>query len=180
MAGLTISEDQAGTVLERAAAGDEVAFARIVAAHHADMRRVAYVVCHDAEMAEDACQQAWQISLRRLSSVREPASLRSWLVAVAANEARKLAGRQRKRWVIEGSVRPLAEEGRDPGDTIDQVDLARALAHLKPDDRALLALRYYADLDSTEIARLRGGSASGTRVRLARLLDRLRKELDHD
>jgi RNA polymerase sigma-70 factor, ECF subfamily len=177
---ISISEEQAGTVLERAAAGDEIAFAQIVATHHADMRRVAFVVCHDAEMAEDACQQAWQISLRRLSSVREPASLRSWLVAVAANEARKLAGRQRRRWVIEASVRPLSEEGRDPGDAIDQIDLARALAHLKPDDRALLALRYYADLDSTEIARLRGGSASGTRARLARLRDRLREELDHD
>ena len=67
------------------------------------MRRVAYVVCHDAEMAEDACQQACQISVRRLSSIREPAKVLSWLVAIAANEARKLAQRQRRLTVLEAN-----------------------------------------------------------------------------
>ena len=55
----------------------------------------------------------------------------------------------------------------------------RALAHLKPDDRRLLALRFVAGFDSTEIARHTGLSASGVRSRLARLLDRLRTEIDH-
>jgi len=165
-------------MLARAAAGDELAFARLVAAHHADMRRVAYVICHDVGMAEDACQQAWQISVTKLSGIREPARVRSWLVAVAANEARKIAQRQRRRNVIEARVRPLSDSRIDESHVIDQADLARALARLNPDDRMLIALRYYADLDSTQIAGLRGRSASGTRARLARILDRLRKELE--
>ena len=177
MAAVAIPDDPPGKILARAAAGDEVAFASLVADHHADMRRVAYVVCHDVEMAEDACQQAWQISVRRLGHVREPAKVRSWLVSVAANEARKLARRQRRRTVIETRVRGIAETRLEVSDAIDQVDLARALSRLSPDDRMLIALRYYADLDSTQIAGIRGGSASGTRARLARLLARLRKEL---
>jgi RNA polymerase sigma-70 factor, ECF subfamily len=175
---VAIPDDQTGAIVARAAAGDEVAFARLVAAHHADMRRVAYVVCHDLEMAEDACQQAWQISVKRLSDVRDPTKVRSWLVAVAANEARKISQRQRRRNVIEGRVRPISELRTDETQVIEQADLARALAKLSPDDRALIALRYYADLDSTQIAGLRGRSASGTRARLARILDRLRKELE--
>ena len=68
----------------------------------------------------------------------------------------------------------------DPADRITVVDLRRVLRGLTPDDRALLALRYVAGLDSTEIAAHLGGSASGVRSRLARLLDRLRLDLDHD
>jgi len=63
---------------------------------------------------------------------------------------------------------------------IDLVDLERALGRLEPDDRRLIAMRYVAGLDSTEIAAQLGGSASGVRSRLARLLDRLRTDLDHD
>jgi RNA polymerase sigma factor (sigma-70 family) len=178
MTAVAISDEQAGAILARAAAGDELAFTRLVAAHHADMRRVAYVVCHDVETAEDACQQAWQIAARRLSSIREPAKVRSWLVAIAANEARKLAKRQRRRNFLEANVRPIRDSRAEVTDAIDQADLAEALGRLSAEDRMLVALRYFADLDSTQIAAIRGGSASGTRARLARILDRLRKELD--
>jgi RNA polymerase sigma factor (sigma-70 family) len=60
---------------------------------------------------------------------------------------------------------------------VDALDLRRALAHLTPDDRTLLALRYVAGLDSSEIATLTKKSASGVRSHLAVLLARLRKEL---
>ena len=55
--------------------------------------------------------------------------------------------------------------------------LERVLARLDPDERRLLALRYLAGLDSTQIAREIGLSASGVRSRLSRLVDRLREEL---
>ena len=57
------------------------------------------------------------------------------------------------------------------------VDRAQRPRSLPVEDRALLALRYVAGLNSTELGRATGMSASGTRARLARLLDRLRSEL---
>ena len=48
---------------------------------------------------------------------------------------------------------------------------------MSPEDRALIALRYVAGFDSTELARALQMSPSGTRARLARLLGRLRSEL---
>ena len=72
-----------------------------------------------------------------------------------------------------------AAPGADPADRIGTVDLARALGGLKPDDRTLLALRFVAGLDSTEIAAQLHLSPSGVRSRLARLIERLRTELDH-
>lgn len=174
--GIAASQATEG-LLQRAAKGDEGAFVALVAEHHGDMRRVAFVVCRDALLAEDAAQDAWHIAWRRLSSVRDEARLHAWLVAIAANEARKLLGRRRRRRVIEGRVTPIEPPGRDPGHEPYRIDLAQALARLEPADRELLALRYVAGLNSFEIARLRGVSASGTRARLARLLARLRTEL---
>jgi len=61
--------------------------------------------------------------------------------------------------------------------SVDIVDLDRVLRGLKAEDRSLLAMRYAAGLDSAEIARQLGMSASGVRSRLARLLQRLREDL---
>src|SRR4051794_35643180 len=55
----------------RAAQGDEVAFARLVAENHASMARVAFVVCGDPELTRDAVQAAWSIAWRRLHTLRD-------------------------------------------------------------------------------------------------------------
>ena len=52
-----------------------------------------------------------------------------------------------------------------------------ALSTLSPDDRALIALRYLAGVETEAIARATGRTASGTRTRLSRLLTRLREEV---
>src|SRR4051794_23905797 len=70
--------------VRRAAAGDQDAFARLVTEHHATMRRVAFAIAADDEVAADAVQSAWSIAWRRLGSLRDPDQVRAWLVAVAA------------------------------------------------------------------------------------------------
>jgi len=160
-----------------AAAGDEIAFARLVAEHHASMARVAFVVCGDVEGARDATQSAWAIAWHRIPALRDPSRVRSWLVAIAANEARQLARRRRRMPVIDISDDLAGAMDADPGRSTDLIDLHRALRGLTSDDRALLALRFAAGLDSNEIAVQLGISASGVRSRLGRLLERLRTDL---
>lgn len=171
-----MEENLAGTVA-LAVAGDEVAFARIIRAHHDDMTRVCFVICGDLDVADEAVQAAWPIIWHKLGSLRDPDRLRPWLVSVAANEARQLVRRRRRRTVVELAVGDAATSGVDPAGRVGDLDLINALAGLDPADRALLALRYVAGFDSTELARATGRSPSGTRARLARLLDRLRTEL---
>jgi len=60
---------------------------------------------------------------------------------------------------------------------VGRLDLLDAFRNLKPEDRTLLALRYVAGLDSTEIGTLLRMSPSGVRGHLSRLLERLRREL---
>jgi RNA polymerase sigma factor (sigma-70 family) len=177
--GLTAETDAAAATIELAVAGDEVAFARIVAAHHEDMARIAYLVSGSTEVAEDAVQAAWAIAWRRLGSLRDPARLRPWLMSVAANEARQMTRGDRRRTVRELRVESPGAAQLTP-ERAALIDLANALARLDPRDRALIGLRYVADLDSAAIGREMGLSASGVRVRLHRLIGRLRKELGDD
>jgi RNA polymerase sigma-70 factor (ECF subfamily) len=178
MTGLARDAAMATSTIRLAAAGDAVAFARIVAAYHGDMTRVAYVVSGgDQELADDAVQAAWSVAWLKLGSLRDPERLKAWLVSVAANEARQACRRQRRRTVVEIAVGPPDGVARDPADRAAVLDLEDALRHLSPDERALLALRYEAGLDSTEIGALAGRPAATVRWRLFRLRDRLRREL---
>ncbi len=167
-----------GSTVRLAAAGDELACARLVEEHYGPMVRAAFVITGDTEIAREAVQAAWSVAWRELGKLREPERVRPWLVSIAANEARSLVRRQRRRTIVEISVGVDDRPRADPGIGIDLLDLGRALRRLDPDERRLLALRYVAGFDSTEIARQAGMSASGVRSRLSRLLDRLRRELD--
>ncbi len=170
-----MESEAAGTIIQRAIAGDEVAFARIVAAHHEDMSRISYLVSGSLDLAEDAVQAAWAVAFRRLGTLRDPARLRPWLMSVAANEARQMIRSSRRRTVRELIVGgPTSSPGPDRAALID---LGNALAHLDPKDRILIGLRYVAGLESEAIGREVGMSASGVRVRLHRLRARLREDL---
>jgi len=174
-------DDTLARAIPLAASGDQAAFARIVQAHHGDMTRVCYVICGDLDLADEAVQSAWPIVWKKLGTLKDPARLRPWLVSVAANEARQILRHQRRRTVVELSVSPGSDLAfADPAGRTADLDLVNALSKLDPDDRALLALRYVAGFNSTELAHATGRSASGTRARLARLLDRLRTELRDD
>jgi RNA polymerase sigma-70 factor (ECF subfamily) len=168
----------AATTVADAAAGDAAALARIVAAHHDDMASVCFVICGDREMAQDAVQAAWPVAWRKLESLRDPERLRPWLVSVAANQARQMMRRQRRHSVVEIDVADVESDRHDPSSRADLADLAAALRRLSPDDRSLVALRYVAGFDATEIGKAVGMSPSGVRTRLARLLARLRTELE--
>jgi RNA polymerase sigma-70 factor, ECF subfamily len=162
-----------------AGAGDEAAFARLVATYHADMARVAFVACGDRELAEDAVQSAWLVAWRKLASLQDPDRIRPWLLSVTVNEARQLV-RRRHGPVVAVQVDLPGDARGDPSTGIERLDLRRALAQLSPEDRALLAMRYVVDLTSDELATAVGTSPSTARTRLCRVVDRLRKELTDD
>ncbi len=167
-----------GETLSSAVAGDETAFARIVADYDDEMYRVCVAVCRDHAVAADAVQSAWAIAWKKLASVRDPASVRTWLVTVAVNEAKKLLKKRGRRSEVEhlGDA-PDQYATADPATGVAMIDLIAALERLEPDDRALLTLRYMAGFNATEIATALDARPDAVRQRLKRLVDRLREEL---
>jgi RNA polymerase sigma factor (sigma-70 family) len=176
MIGVVVAEaEPQRSIVERAIAGDEMAFARIVADHHEDMARMAYFVCGDLDIAEEAEQSAWAVAYRRLKDLREPDRLRPWLMSIAANEARQLIRSRGRRRVRELS---LGDQARPRAtDDVALIDLANAIGRLDPRDRAIVGLRFVGGFESAEIGRAMGMTASAVRVRLHRALERLRREL---
>jgi RNA polymerase sigma-70 factor, ECF subfamily len=171
-----VSHHPRASTVELARAGDEAAFAQLVATYHGDMARVAFVACGDRQLAEDAVQSAWLVAWRKLHSLRDPERVRPWLLSVTVNETRQLV-RRRRGPVVELDLHDPGDPRGDPSSGIERLDLRRALAHLSPDDRALLAMRYVAELGSDELGMAVGTSASTARTRLCRIVERLRKEL---
>jgi RNA polymerase sigma-70 factor (ECF subfamily) len=180
VSGDTLSATTGRTDAELAADGDDIAFERLVAAHQAEMVRVAYVITCDQSLANDAVQSAWTRAWRKLGSLRDQRHPRPWLLRIAANEARQVLRARRRFSVVEIDPALPAGSAADPAGAIARIDLVRALAHLSPEDRALLALRYVAGLDAEELGRLTGRTASGTRARLSRITARMRVELGDD
>jgi len=176
MNGQAMGSQTVASTVALAGAGDEAAFAQLVATYHADMARVAFAACGDRELAEDAVQSAWLIAWRKLHSLRDPSRVRPWLLSVTANEARQLL-RRRHGPVVEIEVEAPGDARSDPSAGIERLDLRRALAHLSPDDRALVAMHYVVDLSSDELGAAVGTSPSAARMRLSRIVERLRKEL---
>ena len=68
MNGQAMGGPTVASMVALAGAGDEAAFARLVATYHADMARVAFAACGDRELAEDAVQAAWLDGLEASST----------------------------------------------------------------------------------------------------------------
>ena len=175
-------EVQAAELVHAAATGDEAAFTELVSRHHQDMLRVAYVICRDPALAEDAAQAAWAIAWRRIGDVKDPTQIRagSWRSprtrpAGRCGRVGRASARSRS---ATSSSKGCPTSARTHWPTASRARIcAGSSQSLDPTDRALIALRYVAELSSDEIGRALGMSSSGARGRLSRLLLRLRGEL---
>lgn len=164
--------------VESAAAGDEYAFAHIIAELHDQVFGICMIVCRDRQMAEESAQSTWSQVWRKLRSVRKPDRLRPWVVSIAFNEAKQALRRTRRHSRLtapDGAID--VSGGVDPATGISGIDLHVALRDLDPVDRALLTMRYVYGFDATELSTALGMTPSGVRSRLERLLARLRREL---
>lgn len=171
------TSDAPEALVERALAGEEAAFARIVRKHREAMVRVALLVTGDVPGADEAVAAAWPPAWNRLARLREPARLEAWLCGIAAEEARRLV-RARAR-VAEARAAAATPDGEARGDRPAAGDagsdrpgaaaafsdlptaaadpaLATWLVGLPPGDRTLLALRHVAGLTPDELGRATG------------------------
>ncbi|CAN5640549.1 sigma-70 family RNA polymerase sigma factor [soil metagenome] len=168
--------DASEWLLERVRRKDEAAMTQLVGAHDGEMVRLCYLVCGDRELARDATQNAWQKLWQSPPRLREGPRLRSWLLSVAANEARQAVRRRavgRAKEIRAYGSGPMA----DPLSADLRLDLVSALASLNESERELLALRFVVGLSSAELGAHLGLSAEGARSRVHRAVVRLRAEL---
>ena len=161
---------------------DEVAAA--LARHGEAARHVALALIGPAD-AEDAAQEALVRGWQAWATLRDPAAIRPWLLRITVNICRdwrrgRYGTHQRLREPLEeADLRPLAFIVSHPGASFHTaaLDLRNAVNQLDEPLRVVVALRYYAGLDATEIGEAIGIPASTVRGRLSRALAILRASL---
>ena len=135
--------------------------------------RLAWLLPHDHAAAEDVVQDAFVRLRPRLATVEHrTAYLRTAIVNGCRDRARS-AGRADAGWRRLRVVTDVSSTDK-PSELLD------AVAQLPYKQRAVLVLRYWADLREEQIAEVVGVRPATVRSITSRALERLRKELPDD
>jgi RNA polymerase sigma-70 factor (sigma-E family) len=157
--------------------GDE-AYREFVAARIAPFRRVAFLMCGDWHLAEDAVASAlarlYVAWARVRDSERLEAYVRTMVVRAVVDEHRRPWRRERARYE-EAATGVDRTASPDPATAVtDRLLLRQALGQLPRRRRAVLVLRFYEGLSVEETADALGCTTGTVKSQTARALATLR------
>lgn len=155
--------------------GSSAAMARLYSLHWRGAYRAAYLVVHNATVAEDIAQDAFLAAVDALDRFDRRRPFRPWLHRIVVNRALDWARQEALRRRVDGAesvFEPLAPPEEIGGEMI------AALKELPAEQRAVVVLRHLLEYTPGEIARMLGLPRGTVNSRLRRGLDRLRKAAD--
>lgn len=172
-------------LIHRAQAGDQAAFRQLVDTYTPVIWRTAQALLPDRSSAEDALQESWLDVWRGLPRFQRGRPFRPWLLTIVA---RRCWMTTRRRTLPTISVEledadqlPSAER---VGDRLLRLEADQALQSvlvtLPAEQQRILELRYFADLELTEIALVMNTPLGTVKSRLHRALGILRKRLSQE
>jgi len=174
-------------LIARAKHGDVQAYEVLVQQHETLAFRVAYLITRDENEAADVAQEAFVRAYHALGSFRPGAPFRPWLLRIATNLAlnRLQANRRRMNMTERYTRQVLMETGHLSIDGLvvqrDQHQrLLQAVGQLKPDQQALVSLRYFLELPEADVATTLNIPIGTVKSRLHRTLAKLREIIQAD
>jgi RNA polymerase sigma-70 factor, ECF subfamily len=142
--------------------------------------RAAYLVVHDAAVAEDIAQEAFLAAVRALDRFDRSRPFGPWMHRIAVNRAIDVSrARALRREVDAAAAAPEAAPPDRPSLPFSD-ELVGALRELGPEQRAIVALRYLFEYTPGEIARALDLPRGTVNSRLRRALDRLAELLPEE
>lgn len=171
-------------LVARSIAGDEQAFARITDIYGHLLLRTAYLLVRDEEAAKDIVQDSLVLAWKNMLKLREPASLRAWLLKIVVNQSTSV----KRQWARKAALLrdqffqkhiDITIEFTDfqRGRVEDMLDLLHAIDQLPINQRTVLVLFYYHRMTIPEIAALLEVSENTLRKRLQAALAKTRRAL---
>lgn len=128
------------------------AFGELVRRHQGLVRAMLQRMCRNHALADDLAQDAFIRAFEKIGSFKGTGTFKSWLCSIAYTEFLKSA---RKRKSTEKALEKFQsgmEDSEAPRDMGNVVDLDRALATLKEDERAAVVLCYSCGMSHSEAA----------------------------
>lgn len=166
-------------LVERAARGEEEAFAAVTRLASDRLYAIAYRILRDPYLAEDALQYALITIWKELPRLRDPERFDAWTYRLILREATAHARREARG----GPKVQLLPDDADasPDDfraVADRDQLERGFRRLTAEQRAVLVLQHYAGLSLAEIADVLGIPAGTAGSRLHYATRALRAAID--
>ncbi|MDN5571872.1 MAG: SigE family RNA polymerase sigma factor [Propionibacteriaceae bacterium] len=154
-------------------------FTEFVATHSGSLRHVARLLSGGSDAAEDLLQDALLKTWLHWKRI-EPRTAWAYTRRVMVNLATDRWRRRRYEPVVAevGDWRPDAGAAAAFGAADDRSFIVDQLAHLSARERAIVVLRYYADLPEAEVADHVGVSVGTVKSTCSRALGRLRSRND--
>ena len=161
-----------GAVVQAAQDGSLDAMEELFRRYWSGAHRAAWLVVHDAALAEDVAQEAFLSAVRALHRFDRRRPFGPWLHRIVVNRAIDHArAREVRREVPAEAVREPAVP--PPSPALSSGDVLGALAALAPEQRAVIVLRHLLGYTPGEIARLLELPRGTVNSRLRRGLDAL-------
>jgi len=134
----------------------------------------------DSDLAQDVAQDAFLKAYRALGDFRGDSAFRTWLLTIAANEARgALRRRGRQRETALENAGPVTDRGLDPEEEAlmnTEAQRARGMMEQLPEKQRLsVSLRVEEGLSFREIGTVIGSSEGAARVNYFHGIRRLRE-----
>lgn len=159
-------------LITRAQHGDRQAFAGLVHRYREGVVNVVYRMCGDANLAEDAAQEAFIRAWQRLHSYRPKSAFRNWIYRITTNAALDVLRRERE--TVDVAALPLVHPGKGPEAEVVATELGERVR------QAVLVLRGYEGLSYQQIADTLGIPIGTVMSRLSYARKRMRESLAVD
>jgi len=151
------------------------AYEQLMLRHGARLRGICRRWVTDRAEAEDLAQEVMLKVFFQLPRFRGEAAFTSWLWRITANQCldhlRKRGMRQEE---DTENLPDSSDEGSHEASTATRIDADRLLATLPADERMVVLLRLFVDLDFDEVAEVLSIGTSAAKMRYQRALQHMR------
>jgi RNA polymerase sigma-70 factor, ECF subfamily len=176
---LKVSETDAALV-QRALAGEEDAFAELMARHRPRLERYAYFLLGNRQDAEDVLQDSFVRAFRGLARCQDPPRVGVWMFQILVNRCRTRLARVD---LIERDAAADSAYAEAPGEAAWErhewrEEIERALAELSSEQREAFLLKHVEDFSYQEISALTDAPVPALKMRVFRACERLRHRLE--
>lgn len=174
--------------VEKAKAGNKMAFERLIGLFHEQIFRMVYFRTHSEMDAEDLTQEIFLKAFNNVSGLKEIHRFKSWLFTIASNRVRDFYRKKKFQKLFspikESDKEGLSDSGTDANpDALN--DLMRKdfwmkvkllLKKLSKMEKEVFLLRYMDNLSIKEVSQVMKKNESTVKTHLYRALGKFRKE----
>jgi len=165
--------------------GKTNAFTDIVERHKDHAFNLALRICGNREEAEEIAQDAFMKAFRSLNSFRMKSSFSTWLYRIVYNTSVSLV-RTRKKGILSLEEFPADATdfiGNNTSEEDAEIEYRNSLVNfalqkLNEDERAIITLFYYEEMNTDEIAEITGLGKSNIKVRLFRARQKMSEVIE--